>query len=488
MSLKLYNSLSRQVELFEPLCPPQVKLYVCGPTVYDLAHLGHARCYITWDVLYRTLMLAGYNVTYARNITDVDDKIIQRSAERGISTQELTQSTTAEFHADMKALNTLPPTLEPRATDHIDDMVSMIQTLLNKGMAYQAEGGDVYFRTQAKEDYGKLSRRPADALKPGARVEENTSKEHLADFALWKVNTDPSETVGWTTPFTNPEQLGRPGWHIECSSMIHALLGEQIDIHAGGADLLFPHHENEIAQSEACTGKSPFAQFWMHNGFVNVDGEKMSKSLGNFSTVRQVLERYDANTIRHFLLTHHYRVPVDFTPEALQASANWVSKLSRQLKELPDALVSLEEVPNTPGDTFKAAVFDDLNTPKALAEVNSTFATVKRTQQVNDAAQLLSELTLLGFDCTALLAEPESDLPEAFLKALALEHGVLDVHEKPAAVCLEAILTFRQTAKDQRNWALADLLRDQLAAEGFELMDKKGEPTQWRYEPTMIPA
>ncbi|MBY0404034.1 MAG: cysteine--tRNA ligase, partial [Cyanobacteria bacterium] len=328
IKLQLFDTLEQRLKEFRPIQPPQVKMYVCGPTVYDAAHLGHARTYITWDVLYRFLKVMGFEVTYVRNVTDVDDKIIQRSKELSVLPEVLAQTNYESFQRDMQALNVLPPTLEPKATLYIDKMIEGIQVLVDKGAAYPTPDGTVYFRTSFKREYGELSKKTIDDLQSGARVEVDPNKENPTDFALWKgVKND--EPPLWPTPWG----LGRPGWHMECSAMAYSLLGEQLDIHAGGADLIFPHHENEIAQSEAWTGHRPFVNYWLHNGFVNVEGEKMSKSLGNFSTIQKLLERYDANTIRYFLLTHHYRMPVEFSGSSLEGAENRVTKIHRTLKE-----------------------------------------------------------------------------------------------------------------------------------------------------------
>ena len=316
-SLKLYNSLSRQVELFEPLETNKVKLYVCGPTVYDDPHLGHARCYLTWDVLYRLLLFLGYDVHYVRNLTDVDDKILNRALERGVSAEVVTNENIKSFHDGMSGLNLLSPTTEPRATSYVSDMVTFIETLIQKGFAYATPDGDVYYDSSKKDDYGKLCQQPLDDLQAGARVQVDEHKRSPLDFVLWK-HAKPDEVLKWPSPWGDQNKEGRPGWHIECSTMIHEVLGAQIDIHAGGCDLIFPHHENEIAQSEAFTGLSPFVKYWMHNGFVNVSGEKMSKSLGNFTTLPSILTQYEADTIRYFVLTNHYRMPVDFNDEALK--------------------------------------------------------------------------------------------------------------------------------------------------------------------------
>ncbi len=403
---KVFNTLTGRVDPFVPLDAEgkTVKLYVCGPTVYDDAHLGHARCYITWDVLYRFLKFMGYDVTYVRNVTDVDDKILNRAKERGETPAELAERNYQSFTADMAALNVLPPDEEPRATQYIAHMLTGIEALIANGAAYRTADGSVYFRVSAKADYGKLKfgtddpealKKHLDDLKSGARVEVDEEKESPLDFALWKAVPldDPN---GWESPWPAEgaaKGWGRPGWHMECSAMNHAVFGEQIDIHAGGADLIFPHHENEIAQSEAWSGQRPFAKYWMHNGFVNVSGEKMSKSLGNFSTIKKLLERYDANTIRYFLLTNHYRMPVDFNDEALQGSANRFARIVRGFREVVkqigltgtmlqgvisevQALIKVENVDEgwrQSTHTLTEILATDLNTAKALSLLNKEF-------------------------------------------------------------------------------------------------------------------
>ncbi|MGE0200047.1 MAG: cysteine--tRNA ligase [Candidatus Melainabacteria bacterium] len=409
-ALQLYNTLTSQLENFEPLEAGKVRLYVCGPTVYDDAHLGHARCYITWDVLVRALRWLGYEVTYVRNVTDVDDKILNRAAERGVSPAEVAATNYASFTADMDALNTLRPDQEPKATAYIDEMRTAIQALMDKGFAYATSDGSVYYRTRRFDEahYMQLSKRSFDDLQSGARVDVDPGKEDPLDFALWKAA--PAEDANaWPSPWGGSGQ-GRPGWHIECSAMNHAVFGPQIDIHAGGADLIFPHHTNEIAQSEAWTGCAPFAKYWLHNGFVNVSGEKMSKSLGNFATIKTLLKRYDANTVRCFLLTNKYRMPVDFTEEALNAAESRIQRFHEHLRvvaekfslskkdfesmgvEYQSYLAESKEKQGeanyflySPGAFFDKAVEDleyDLNTPQALSRLDMLISQVyKETSQ-----------------------------------------------------------------------------------------------------------
>ncbi len=493
--LKIFNTLNGGVEEFSPLDPAgkQVRMYVCGPTVYDDAHLGHARCYITWDVLYRFLKFLEYDVKYVRNVTDVDDKILNRAKERGETPTALAERNYVSFAEDMSALNVLSPDEEPRATQYISHMLDGISTLIAKGAAYAAPDGSVYFRVSAKKDYGKLSQKPLDDLKSVARVEADPNKESPLDFALWKA-VPLSDANAWASPWPatgESKGWGRPGWHMECSAMNHAVFGEQIDIHAGGADLIFPHHENEIAQSEAWTGHAPFSKYWMHNGFVNVSGHKMSKSLGNFATIKTLLERYDANTIRYFLLTNHYRMPVDFNDEALQAAENWVVKAKRALNEARTALgLDLTAVQQQVCASFSALqalphsvdkqnfvwlcneMMEDLNTPKALAKFNDTLGhlraaalnsgSIAGTPVVADlpsAFQMaVSMLTLLGFDLGLFLneASAKADLP-------------LDD--------IQQLIAARKQAKADKNWPQADAIRNQITEMGLKILDNKDGTT-----------
>ena len=478
--LHFYNSQSRQVEAFESLEAGKVKLYVCGPTVYNDAHLGHARCYITWDVLFRTLQFFGYEVTYARNLTDVDDKIIQRASETNTTPEAIATTYTQRFHEDLTRLNTLSPTIEPKATEHIDAMHGMIATLIKKNHAYVTDDG-VYFHTPSMPTYGKLARKPLDALQAGARVDVNTQKRHSADFALWKRVDESTDAYGWASPWG----FGRPGWHIECSAMIFKNLGEQIDIHAGGADLMFPHHENEIAQSECCSGH-PFVKTWMHNGFVNVDGEKMSKSLGNFATVRDLFEHYDANTLRYFMLGHHYRMPVDFTPDALNgAKIRWHKLLQQfakgmQLAELNE--VWLKEAVLHPAKwtcleekhpDFVAVLAQDMNTPRALAEWGKTFKDLKQSQDTDKAKALLNTLVqeawVLGFDLLPALAylNEAKSLNEGDFHVV---DGVAPAEKAHVLAQLEA----RRQAKLAKDFASSDAIRNALQAKGLHLVDRAG--------------
>ncbi len=487
-SLHLYNSESRQVEAFTPIEAGKVKLYVCGPTVYNDAHLGHARCYITWDVLFRLLQSMAYEVTYARNLTDVDDKIINRAKEEGQSPEAIATLYTQRFHEDLARLNTLKPTIEPKATEHIPAMQDIIQTLIEKSHAYLTSDG-VYFSTESMPHYGRLARKPIEALQAGARVDVNTEKKHPSDFALWKFQDESQEAYGWSSPWG----FGRPGWHIECSAMIFSVLGQRIDIHAGGADLIFPHHENEIAQSECCSGHT-FVNMWMHNGFVNVDGEKMSKSLGNFSTVRDLLEHYDANTLRYFMLGHHYRMPVDFTPEALNAAkarmqkllqqvanalqkanlqANWLDAEIQHLSETPPLMKDIVEV----SPLFVEGLCQDMNTPRALAEWGNAFKALKHASESEDIQAclrlILKQADLLGFDVS-----PAS----AYLKPVPMQNGTqngeeghqfigISTEEMPD---LRERLEVRRMAKQAKDFQTSDAIRQDLEAMGYTLTDRAG--------------
>lgn len=520
---QLFNTLTGKLEPFVPLDPAgkQVKLYVCGPTVYDDAHLGHARCYITWDVLYRFLKFLGYDVTYVRNVTDVDDKILNRARERGETPAEVAERNYLSFAEDMKALNVLPPDEEPRATQYISQMIEVIEGLIAKGAAYVTPEGTVYFRVEAKADYGKLSKKPLDDLRAGARVDVDPHKESPLDFALWKhVSAEEQAQPGHA--FESPWGKGRPGWHIECSAMNFACLGPQIDIHAGGADLIFPHHENEIAQTEAWLGLKGdethrFAKYWMHNGFVNVSGEKMSKSLGNFSTIKKLLERYDANTIRHFLLTNKYRMPVDFNDEALMASKNWIIKTHRTIKAALDKLginraqidgLKITKYPDYPEDNWRISQFEifptaiaslseDLNTPKGISlldalishlnawaddldRFNKSFLELDGVSN-NDFFRRLVELTvtlfdLLGFSPDLLfngVVFPINEIRTIYKEMT----GEWLAEDQAPEECLKTIVSMRKRAKEIKNWGQADAIRKHLTDIGLQLLDNKDGTT-----------
>ena len=454
--MKLHNSYTNQVEEFKPIEEGKVKMYVCGPTVYDNAHLGHARCYITWDVLYRYLKFKGYDVTYCRNVTDVDDKILKKAETEGKTPEEVSTFWYKKFSESMKALNNLKPDIEPFATKTLGEMIAMVKDLINKGFAYEA-GGDVYFRVKKFSAYGYLSKQPIDKLESGARIEIGEQKEDPLDFALWKKD----EKFGYNSPWG----VGRPGWHIECSAMSRKYLGKTIDIHAGGADLIFPHHENEIAQSE-CANGCKFVNYWLHNGFVTINKEKMSKSLGNFLTIDDLLKNYDANTIRFFILTNHYRMPVEFSDEALQAASNGVKRMLNAKRTPVD-----ENIDITQYDEYKEfveAMDDDLNTSKALAVLFDL--TGKANKDVPYAFTLLYKLAeTVGF--TFDKARLSDDELKAKLAEISSELG-------GQFNSMEEIIEKRKTARAEKNWEIADRIRIALDKAGIVLKDSK-EGTVW---------
>ena len=454
--MRLHNSYTNQVEEFKPIEENKVKMYVCGPTVYDNAHLGHARCYITWDVLYRYLKFKGYDVTYCRNVTDVDDKILKKAEKEGKTPEEVSQFWYKKFSDSMKALNNLKPDIEPFATKTLGEMIAINKDLINKGFAYESNG-DVYFRVKKFPKYGYLSKQPIDQLESGARIEVGEQKEDPLDFALWKKD----EKFGYKSPWG----VGRPGWHIECSAMSRKHLGKTIDIHAGGADLIFPHHENEIAQSE-CANGCKFVNYWLHNGFVTINKEKMSKSLGNFLTIDDLLKNYDANTIRFFILTNHYRMPVEFSDEALQAAANGVKRMLNAKRTPIDETLDLTQFDEY--KEFVDAMDDDLNTSKALAVLFDL--TNKANKDVPYAFTLLHKLAeTLGFTfAKATLSEEEL---KAKLEEISKELG--ENYDS-----MEAVIETRKQARADKNWDLADKIRVALDKVGIVLKDSK-EGTTW---------
>ncbi|WP_041756994.1 cysteine--tRNA ligase [Stutzerimonas stutzeri] len=458
MALSIYNTLTKTKEAFRPLQGNNVRMYVCGMTVYDFCHIGHARVMVAFDVVTRWLRHRGYDVTYVRNITDIDDKIIRRAGENGEPFQALVERMIAAMHEDETRLDVLRPDIEPRATDHIAGMHQMIQTLIDKGFAYAPGNGDVYYRVGKFVGYGKLSRRKIEDLKIGARIEVDEAKQDPLDFVLWK-GAKPGEP-SWSSPWG----AGRPGWHIECSVMSTCCLGETFDIHGGGPDLVFPHHENEIAQSEAATGKQ-YANAWMHAGAVRVDGEKMSKSLGNFFTIREVLEKYHPEVVRYLLVSSHYRSPINYSEDSLREAKSALERFYNGLKGLPN-------VAPAGGDEFVArfatAMDDDFNSPEACAVLFDMIREVNRLRESDPtaAAQLAARLKELASVLGVLQLEPE-----AFLQAGAA--GKVDAAE------VEALIAARLTARAEKNWAESDRIRDQLTAMGVVLEDGKGGTT-WR--------
>ncbi len=460
MTLRIHNSLTRRVENFQPIEPGHVRMYVCGMTIYDLCHVGHARMMMAFDVVYRWLLASGYRVTYVRNITDIEDKIIQRALQRGITIRALTDEMIAAMRQDIAAIGIAPPTHEPRATDHVPQMLSMIAALEAKGLAYRAGSGDVNYAVRKFDGYGKLSGKSIDDLRAGERVAVAEGKDDPLDFVLWKAAKpdEPADAV-----FDGAYGPGRPGWHIECSAMACALLGERFDIHGGGQDLQFPHHENEIAQSEGVFGK-PFVNYWLHNGFLNVDNEKMSKSLGNFFTIREVLARYDGETLRFFMLRTHYRSPFNFSDAHLDDARGALRRLYTALDglSLPQANAALDWSAGAAA-AFKAAMDDDFNTPQALAVLFELATAVNRDRGRDDA--LVSAAMLRALAATLGVLQQE---PRRFLQAgAALDDARID-----------ALIAERASAKQARDFAEADRIRRALAEQGIELKDS-AQGTHW---------
>ncbi|MCB1723050.1 MAG: cysteine--tRNA ligase [Chromatiaceae bacterium] len=459
--LNLYNDLSRIKEPFTPIVPGKVTMYVCGMTVYDLCHLGHARVLVVFDVVARYLRWLGYDVTYVRNITDIDDKIINRANERGEPFRALTERFIQAMHEDSAALGVLPPDQEPKATEHLDEIIAMISRLIERGHAYAADNGDVYYDVKSFPTYGRLSGKSIEDLRAGARVEPGEAKRDPLDFALWK--SAKSGEPSWESPWG----AGRPGWHIECSAMSTKALGDTFDIHGGGADLTFPHHENEIAQSEGATGH-PFVRYWMHNGFVRINDEKMSKSLGNFFTVREILERYRAEEVRYFILTSQYRSPLNFGDEQLDNARAALTRFYTALRGLEPA----EALGGEPFEArFHTAMEDDFNTPEALAVLFDLVREINRARAENDnarAAGLGALLVRLG-DLLGILGGD----PESYLRGGEPgDAGLDDTH-------IDALIAERAAAKQARDWSRADVIRDQLKAAGVVLEDSP-TGTTWR--------
>ena len=461
--LRIYNSLTRTKEEFRPVEPGRVRMYVCGMTVYDYCHLGHARVLVAFDVVARYLRSVGYRVTYVRNITDIDDKIIARANENGEDFRALTQRFIECMHEDCHALGVLDPDVEPRATHYIAPIVSMVERLIEAGAAYRGSNGDVYYDVSTFPAYGALSDRRIEELRRGARVEIDEAKDDPIDFVLWKA-AKPGEP-SWESPW-GP---GRPGWHIECSAMSTACLGDHFDIHGGGMDLQFPHHENEIAQSEAATG-SKFVNVWMHNGFVRIDDEKMSKSLGNFFTLRSVLARYPAETVRCFMLSSHYRSPLNYSEDHLRQADASVGRLYTALRGL-DAPVA--EPDESWLARFRAAMDDDFNTPEALSVLFDLAHEVNRLRESDreQARALAGTLRGLG----RVLGFLDAD-PDVWLQTTTTTTTTTTTPSPPE---IEAMIEERTKARARKDWAEADRLRDELSAAGIVLEDR-AEGTVWR--------
>jgi len=456
MNLTLYNTLSGRKEAFEPLVPDTVTMYVCGPTVYNLAHIGNARPVVVFDTLFRLLQTHYAKVIYARNITDVDDKIIAAAREGKRSIESVTEEFTAKYREDMAQLNALPPTLEPCATHNIDAMIALTRTLVQKGHAYESQG-HVLFAVQSMPDYGKLSKRSLVDMLAGARVEVADYKRYPGDFVLWKPSA--AEDPGWESPWGR----GRPGWHLECSAMIRAHLGETIDIHGGGRDLIFPHHENEIAQSR-CAHGGDYVRYWMHNAFMDIDGEKMSKSLGNFRTVRDLLQSYRGEVLRFALLSAHYRTPLNFSAELLEQAQATLASLYSTLRDVRDIKVDGEVC--LAEEPFYQALNDDLNTPIAIAEMHALAKQLHKARP-EDKATLKARILAAGSMLGILQQDPAQWLQEA-TSADAI-----------SAVAIEALIKERHDAKLAKNYARADEVRAALLAQGVVLEDSR-EGTQWK--------
>jgi len=445
MTLRLHNTLTRRLEEFHPIREGKVGLYVCGITVYDLCHMGHLRMMMAFDVVQRWLRAQGFDVTYVRNITDIDDKIIKRALERGMTIRALTDEMIAAMHQDLDAVGIEKPTHEPRATDYVPQMIGLIDVLRDKGLAYQAPNGDVNFAVRKLPGYGKLSGKSLDELRAGERVAVLDGKQDPLDFVMWKSakSSEPDDAK-----FPSAYGAGRPGWHIECSAMSAALLGEPFDIHGGGMDLIFPHHENEIAQSEGASG-GVFARYWLHNGFLNVDNEKMSKSLGNFFTIRDVLARFDGETLRFFMLRTHYRSPFNFSDTHLEDARTALRRLYTALQTVTPATTALDWS-QPQAAAFGAAMNEDFNTPLALAVMFDLANELNRTRSPETAALLRHLGGVLG----VLQQEPQ-----------AYMQGGLD------ATAIEAAIAARQKAKAAKDYAEADRIRKDLLAKGVELKD-----------------
>lgn len=458
-SLQIYNSLTRSKEVFTPIEPGKVRMYVCGMTIYDYCHIGHARMMMSFDVVYRWLKATGYEVTYVRNITDIDDKIINRAAENGEPISSLTSRFTQYMHEDTCALGILPPDHEPRATEYVPEMLELIGKLEKNGLAYQSTDGDVNYSVRDFEGYGKLSGKSLDDLRAGERVDINTGKRDPLDFVLWKSAkpTEPEEAK-WPSRWGT----GRPGWHIECSAMSSKLLGEHFDIHGGGADLQFPHHENEIAQSEGAS-HHPFVNYWMHNGFVRVDNEKMSKSLGNFFTIRDVLKSYDAEVLRFFIIRSHYRSPLNYSDAHLDDAKNALTRLYTALKDV-DVKDQAVDWDSEYAKRFASAMNDDFNTPEAVAVLFELTNEVNRTHSAELGSQLKALAGVLG------LLERD---PRQFLQG----DGAVDEGEEK---WIESQIQARIDAKKAKNFAEADKIRSELLEKGIVLEDKPGGLTEWR--------
>ncbi len=469
--LKIYNTLSRKKEDFTTCVPQKVNMYVCGITPYDECHLGHARAAVVFDVVYRYLKYLGYDVTYVRNFTDVDDKIIKKANDTGTSCQAVSEKYMQSYTEQMTRLGVQKPNVEPKATEHISEMIEHIQKLIDRGMAY-VSGNDVFYEVRKFLTYGKLSQRKIDELESGARIEVDEKKRDPLDFALWK-GAKPGEPE-WESPWGK----GRPGWHIECSAMSAKYLGEQFDIHGGGRDLSFPHHENEIAQSEGASGKEPFARFWMHNGFVNINSEKMSKSLGNFLSVRKILEEWDPEVVRYFLLSANYGSPIDYTPEAMANAQDALLRFYEAMQRLSKAPVGQDVLPEfSIKDILETPLNDDFNTTQVIGKI---FEYVRELNRFLDQGKHPSESAL-------------GDFKNSFQKVTEVigffgqDHQVFLENQKKRSLAsstisedeIQKLITERFDARKSKNFKRSDEIRDQLAAQGIILKDNPDGTTGW---------
>ncbi len=485
MSIHIYNTRTANKTELKPLTDNHVKMYVCGITAYDYCHVGHARSALAFDMIYRYLLYRGYKVTYVRNFTDIDDKIINRAREQGTTTEELSERFIRMFHGDMAQLGVASPTVEPKATEHVQEIIDMIQGLVDEGMAYQVDG-DVYYAVEKFSDYGILSKRTLDDMQAGARVEVNEKKRNPMDFALWK-SSKPGEPT-WDSPWG----LGRPGWHIECSAMSKKFLGESFDIHGGGKDLIFPHHENEIAQSMGATG-SPFVNIWVHHGFVTIKDEKMSKSLGNFLTIRDVLERFSPEGLRLFVFSTHYRSPLHYSEAAIQDAEAGLERLYdclAEIAQLPEAgdagkstMISKKDAAKLESlaERFQKAMDNDFNTAQAIAQLFDTVKILNKIiralpglpcqQDLDVLRTTANTMRELGAVMGLLIEDPLAHTrsrQNAFVEKLDLDQGEI-----------EQLIEERNTARQNKDWARGDAIRDELLARGIELKDSPGGTT-WK--------
>lgn len=455
MALRIFNTLSDEKELFSPLTPGKVRMYVCGITPYDSAHLGHCRFLLTFDVVYRYLRFAGFDVSYARNFTDVDDKIIKRANEEKVTCQTITDRYIAEFTGDSEALGLLTPTVEPRATQHIAEIIEIVRRLEAKGLAYTVDG-DVYYSVAGFDGYGKLSRKKIDELEAGARIEVDERKRSPLDFALWK-SSKPGEP-SWESPWGQ----GRPGWHIECSAMSTKYLGQPFDIHGGGRDLIFPHHENEIAQSEGASGE-PLARYWLHNGFLNINQEKMSKSLGNFFTIRDILTEFDAAALRHYFLSSHYRSPMDFSKDGLEEAGRASDRIHETVDRIGRAVRSAGDADSALMESFRQEMDDDFNTPKALALIFDEVRALNRLLDEKKARGLERRAAALRDMCATLGLLYEGYFERKKKRWL--------IRSEISRETIETQIALREQARKNKNWSEADRIRGELQVLGVWLED-----------------